>query len=330
MTRLTLSIATAAYDRVLALRDGRVRIEGCDHELLHVGHEQMFLRGFHNSEYDVCELSMSSYMMSVARGDNDYVAVPVFLSRLFRHSAIYINNDAGIMRPEDLAGRRIGVPEYQMTAALWVRGLLDDEYGVHPRDIHWLQGGVHEPGRVEKLPLSLPSEIRLEAIGSTQTLDDMLCRGEIDALVWARAPNSYRAGDDRVSRLFEDYRSVEQAYYRKTRLFPIMHVVGIKRQLFQERPWIANAIYDAFCKAKDAAVESFRDLSALRVTLPWFGAELDETRVLMGDDFWPYGVERNRDVLQHMVDYAYRHGTVDRALTVDELFAPSTLEDCKI
>ena len=328
--RLSLSIATGAYDRVQALRDGRVTIEGCDHTFLVAHQEQIFLRGFHSAEYDVCELSMSSYMISVSRGKNAYVAVPVFTSRLFRHSAIYINTAAGIVLPEDLAGKAIGVPEYQLTAALWCRGLLDDEYGVPPSAMRWFRGGLHQTGRVEKLTLDLPPEIKISDIGPDDTLNEMLCTGTIDALMTPRTPKAFLEGDPRVARLFPNYRTDEKAYFRKTGIVPIMHVLAIRRELVERHPWLANAVADAFVTAKKLAVEAFSDVSALRVTLPWFAAELDETRALMGPDFWPYGVEPNRKALSMMIDYAYRHGTVNRRLRLDEIFAPSTLIEPKI
>ena len=327
---LPLSIATEAYDRVLALRDGRVCIQGCAHTFLVVHHEQLFLRGFHNAEYDVCELSMSSYLVSVARGKNDYVAIPVFPSRMFRHSAIYVNSRAGVSQASELAGKKMGVPEYQMTAALWCRGLLDDEYGVPPSAMQWLQGGLHEPGREEKLRLNLPNEIKISPIGPDATLNEMLLAGEIDALMSPRAPRAWVEGDPRVARLFPDYRREERAYFRKTGVLPIMHVLAIRRSLVEKHPWLANAVYDAFCMAKDLAVEGFSDVSALRVTLPWFAAELEETRELMGRDFWPYGIGPNRKALSLLLDYAHRHGTVDRLLRLDEVFAPSTLVEIKI
>ena len=253
--RLHLSVIAATFDRVHALMDGRVRIAGCDHTFLTAGHEQMFFRAFGTAEYDVAELSMGSYITAVARGDSPYVAIPVFLSRIFRHSAIYCNADAGIAQPSDLIGKRIGVPEYQMTAALWCRGLLDAEYGVTPDRMHWFQGGLQEPGRWEKVALRLPPAIRFDTIGPDQTLDAMLVSGEIDALISARTPPSFEAGPPKVKRLFPDYRAAERAYYAKTRVFPIMHVVGIRKALVAEHPWLPNAVFDAFAAAKDLAVD---------------------------------------------------------------------------
>ena len=303
--RLNVSIVSAVYDRVQALIDGRVRIEGCDHTFMTAGHEQMFFRAFETAEYDIAELSMGSYITSVARGQTKYVAIPVFLSRIFRHSAIYYNSQARIAEPADLIGKRVGVPEYQMTAALWCRGMLDDEYGVPPEKMHWFQGGLEEPGRYEKVPLTLPEGMRMDAIGPDKTLDAMLVSGEIDALISARTPKSFLGGDLRVKRMFPDYRAAEQDYYAKTKVFPIMHVVGIRRELVDKHPWLANAVFDAFCKAKGLAIEWFSNVAALRVTLPWFAAELERTQALMGQDFWPYGIGPNRKTLSLMLDYSH-------------------------
>ena len=330
MTQLLLSIATEAYDRVLPLRDGRVGIEGCAHNYLVVPAEQLFLRAFQGQEYDVCELSLSSYLLSVSRGDNAYLALPVFPSRLFRHSAIYLNSAAGIAKPADLIGKRIGVPEYQMTAALWARGLLDDEYGVAPAAMTWFRGGLHQPGRVEKIALRLPPSIAISDIGEGATLNVMLRDGALDALMTARAPLAFLEGDPSVIRLFPDYRRTERDYYARTGVFPIMHVLGLRRTLAEQHPWLANAVCDAFRQAKDMAVAAFSDVSALRVTLPWFAAELEETRAMMGEDFWPYGVEANLPTLVKLLDYAFRHGTTARRLALDEVFAPSTLTEPKI
>lgn len=328
--RLNLSIMSAVYDRVQAFRDGTVAIEGADYTFMTAGHEMMFFRAFETAEYDVAELSMGSYITSVAQGENKYVAIPVFLSRVFRHSAIYYNADAGISKPEDLIGKRVGVPEYQMTAALWARGLLDDEYGVSPDKLQWFQGGLQEPGRYEKVPLKLPPSIRFETIGPDKTLDDMLVKGELDALISARTPLSFERGEPSVKRLFSDFRAAEQAYFAKTGLFPIMHVVGIRRELVEAHPWLANAVLDAFVKAKDMAVDWFSNVAALRVTLPWFAAELAETRAVMGDNFWPYGIGPNRNALTKMLGWAHAHGLTGRLLTLDDLFAPSTFVEVSI
>ena len=216
-----------------------------------------------------------------------------------------------------------------MTAALWARGLLDDEYGVRPSDLAWFRGGLHQPGRVEKMALRLPDDIAIRDIGGDATLNAMLREGELDALISARTPRAFLDGDANVTRLFPDYRTAERDYYRRTGIFPIMHVLGIRRRLAEQHPWLANAVYDAFCRARDIAVAAFSDTSALRVTLPWFAAELEETRAIMGEDFWPYGVEANRVTLDRMLDYACRHGTMTRRLALEEVSRPSPWRSLK-
>jgi 4,5-dihydroxyphthalate decarboxylase len=330
MAKLSLTVACEHYDRVQAIRDGRVEIVGCDVNFLELGPEELFFRAYRNREFDVCELSMSSYLLGASRGTAPYVAIPVFLSRRFRHSSIYIRQDRGIRRPEDLKGRKVGVPEYQVTAALWARALLDGEYSVTPADLKWYRGGLHEPGRVEKVTLKLPPEIEIHAIREDQTLDGMLASGELDAMISPRDPRSFINREPGIGLLFPDYRRAEQEYYQRTGIFPIMHVVGIRRDLVERHPWLANSVYEAFVQAKAMALELLDDTAALKVTLPWLPAYLEETKAVMGADFWPYGVKENLATLRPMVDYAYRHGTAERALTVEELFVPATLERYKV
>lgn len=330
MSKLPITIACEHYDRVQAIRDGRVEVAGCDVNFLELGPEELFFRALRNQEFDVCELSMSSYLVGVAKGNAPYVAIPVFLSRVFRHSAIYIRTDRGIERPADLRGRRVGVPEYQVTAALWARALLDGEYGVTPQDLHWFRGGLHEPGRVEKVALNLPPSIRIESIPEDETLDGMFAAGELDAMISPRAPRSFQKREPNIGLLFPDYRRAEEQYFRKTGIFPIMHVAVIRRELVDRHPWLANSVYEAFVRAKAAALALLEDVAALKVTLPWLGAYLEETRAVMSADFWPYGVKENLPTLNAMVHFAHKHGTASRLLSVEELFAPSTLERYKV
>ncbi|MES2538713.1 MAG: ABC transporter substrate-binding protein [Pseudomonadota bacterium] len=330
MSKLPITIATGDYDRVQGLINGRVNVTGCDVNYLTVGPEQLFFRAFRNQEFDVCEISMSSYLMSVARGTPHYFAIPVFISRVFRHSCIYIRTDRGIKTPQDLKGLRVGVPEYQVTAALWARGLLDDEYGVAPSDMRWFCGGLHEPGRTEKVPLALPEEIRIEQISADATLDQMFRDGEIDVLISPRAPNSFLDKHENIDRLFPDYHTEERNYYKKTGIFPIMHVVAIRRSLVQQYPWLASSLYEAFSASRSLAMEHIQDVAALSVTLPWLGSYIDETIQMMGDNYWPYGVQDNVVVLNKLLDYAFRHGTITRKLTLEEIFVPSTLERFKV
>ncbi|HEX5065984.1 MAG TPA: PhnD/SsuA/transferrin family substrate-binding protein, partial [Myxococcota bacterium] len=298
MSELALSVACQGYDRVRALFDGRVRIEGCRANFLPLGPEEAFFRAFRHGEFDVSELSFSSYLMTLDRGDPEYVALPVFPSRMFRHSAIYVRSDRGITAPKDLKGRTVGVPEYQVTAAVWVRGMLQDEYGVQPSELRWRSGGLEEPGREEKLPLALPASIELQPIPAGKTLSRMLEEGEIDALVAPRAPSCFARGAAGVARLFPDFRAVEQAYFAKTGLFPIMHVIGIRRRLCDAHPWLAASVAKAFAEAKAFALRELSDVTALAASLPWLPAEVEDTRRRMGADWWPYGVDANRRTLE--------------------------------
>lgn len=330
MKRLSIAVACKDYDRVRALFDGRVRIEGCDPIFLPMGPEELFFRAFGQAEFDVCELSLSSYLMTVARGTAAYLAIPVFLSRMFRHSSIYVRTDRGIAAPKDLKGRLVGVPEYQVTAALWVRGLLADEYGIAASDLRWRTGGIEEPGRHEKLPLELPDDIEALPVGADRALGPLLAAGEIDALVSPRAPRCFVRAEPNVGRLFPDYRRVEEAYYAKTGHFPIMHVVGIRRELAEQHRWLASSLTKAFSEAKALALTELAEVTAAGASLPWLAAEVEHTRTLMGDDFWSYGVEANRATLEAVTRYSFEQGLTARRLELEELFAPSTLERFRI
>lgn len=327
---LPLSVACQGYDRVRALMDGRVGIEGCEVCFLRLGPEELFFRAFGHAEFDVCELSLSSYVMTLARGEAAYVAVPVFPSRMFRHSAIYVRSDRGIRAPEDLKGRLVGVPEYQVTAAVWVRGMLQDEYGVAPGDIRWRTGGLEEAGRREKLPLALPARIEIAPVAEGKTLAGMLASGELDAVVSPRVPSCFVRGEPGVVRLFPDYRRAEQLYFAKTRHFPIMHVLGIRRTLLERNAWLAASVTKAFSQAKQIAMAELADGTALAATLPWLAAELESSRALMGDDYWPYGLEANRRTLEALLRYEFEQGLTPRQVGIDELFAPSSRERFKV
>ncbi len=327
---LPLSIATGDYDRVRAIIDGRVAIEGCEVNYLPMSMEEGFYRAATHHEFDVAELSGSSYIIARSRGIDDYIAVPVFLSRMFRHSAIYVRDDAGISRPEDLRGREVGVPVYAMTAALWVRGMLEEEYGVAPSAITWRTGGLEQPGRYGKFPLNLPPDIVVRAIPEDRALSDMLARGEIGALVSARAPSCFQSGMPGIRRLFPDYRAAEVAYYRKTGLFPIMHMLAIRRSLAERHPWLPASVMKAFVEAKRICIEDLNDVTALRATVPWLIAELEETRALLGGDFWRYGFKNNLGELEVMTRWSVRQGLAARAVKPEDLFYPSTLESARV
>lgn len=325
--RLTLTLAIAPTDRVMPLVDGRVIPRGIDLVVLPQVVEETFWRMARYQEYDVAEFSLSSYLIARDRGQPALTAIPVFPSRMFRHSAIYVHTGAGIRQPRDLIGRRVGIPEYQLTALVWVRGILADDYGVRPEDIEWYVGGEERAGRREKLPLQLPPTIRIQSIPEGTTLNELLVRGQLDAVIAPRAPSAFLSGHPAVARLFPNYPEVEVEYFRRTGIFPIMHVVVIRDEILQHHPWIARNLYEAFEIARRLALADLRQTATLTAMLPWLPAELERTEQLLGPDYWSYGVDRNRHVLETIIRYAHEQGLIRRRFAVEELFAPPTLEE---
>jgi 4,5-dihydroxyphthalate decarboxylase len=330
MRKLELSLGCCDYDRTRAIFDGRVQVDGCDIAATPVEPEEAFHRAFKYQEFDISELSLSSYTLQVSRGENPYVAIPAFVSRLFRHSGIYIRTDRGIQRPEDLKGKTIGLPEYQITANVWIRGILQDEHGVKTTDIHWRSGGIEEPGREERTKLKLPSHIDLKPIPHDKTLSGMLESGELDGMIGARAPSCFDRGAPNVGRLFPDFRKVEQDYFRRTRIFPIMHIIGIRKSILEKHPWLAVNLMKAFLKAKELAWYELGQIGHLFTSLPWGVAEFADTRALMGEDYWSYGLEPNRHVLEPFTRYHHEQGLSARKVSPDELFAPAACDLSKI
>jgi 4,5-dihydroxyphthalate decarboxylase len=330
MKKLQLSMSVGNYDRTQALFDGRSTIEGCDVHSVPLEPEEAFHRAFRYGEFDITEISMSSHMMTTARGDNQYVAIPAFLSRVFRHSGIYIRTDRGIEKPADLKGKVIGVPEYQITANVWIRGILEDEYGVKPSDIHWRRGGIEEPGREERSPISLPDSIDLQQIPNDKTLSGMLASGEIDGYIGARAPSCFLQGHPHVGRLFDNYLDAEKDYFRRTRIFPIMHMVGIRKSLVEQNPWLPVSVYKAFLKAKTLAIKELDELAALAISLPWMAHHLNEAKALMGEDYWSYGLDPNQHVIEAFSRFHHEQGLSVRKVAPEELFARSALDLSKI
>lgn len=326
MSRLSLTFGCWNYDRTRAIENGRVEVDGIDLNFLDMPVEETFFRMLRHREFDVAEMSLSSYTVSLFREPRHFVAIPVFPSRMFRHSSIYVNARAGIREPKDLVGKRIGCPEYQMTAPVWIRGILAEHHGVPVEGVTYVTGGEESPGRSEKLKLDLPPSIRVERIGPTQTLARMLAEGEIDALYTARAPSSFKARDGRVERLFKDYKAVERAYFERTRIFPIMHVIAVRRDVYEAHRWIAQSLMKALVASQAHVYEDFRETAALKTMLPWLIDHLEETESLMGADFWPYGFERNRATLATFLRYSFEQGLSKRRLEPEELFAPETLE----
>jgi 4,5-dihydroxyphthalate decarboxylase len=330
---LKLTLACWSYDRTRALADGRVRPDGIDLTCLDLPVEETFFRMLRHEEFDAAEMSLSSYVLSMFEAERRFVAIPVFPSRMFRHSCIYVHTGSGIRTPADLIGKRIGTPEYQMTAAVWIRGILADDHGVPVTSAVYLTGGEEEAGRPEKLALDLPAAIRVERIGRGQTLSSMLACGDIDALYTARAPSTFPSNPGTpatVARLFEDFPAVERAYFRRTGIFPIMHTVVVRRSLYERHPWVAQSLYKAFAAAQRSAYADLGETAALKTMLPWLPAHVEETRREMGAEFWPYGVERNRAALATFLRYSHEQGLAKERLAAEALFAPETLESFKI
>lgn len=316
------------YDRTRALQDGSVRIDGVDPIFMTLSPEEAFFRAFRGGEFDISELSLSSYVLKVAQGDCPYVAVPVFLSRAFRHTAIYARRDR-IAKPADLRGKRVGIPEYQLTANVWARALLKEDHGILPSDVTWVRGGIETPGRPEKLKVQLPASVRLEDAPETDTLSAMLDRGELDAFVGPRAPSCF-GRNPQVGWFYADPTAAAQDYFRRTRIFPIMHVVGIRKELVARHPWLPVAVYKAFDAAKAMAFEKLMDPSAPKVLLPFLEEQLAAARALMGPDYWPYGVAANRATLETFLAHHHDQGLSARPVRVEELFAPTTYEMARI
>jgi 4,5-dihydroxyphthalate decarboxylase len=330
VSKLRLTLACWDYDRTRALADGRVAPEGIDLNFLPLHVEETFFRMLRNREFDLAEMSLSSYCVSLTREDPAFVAIPVFPSRFFRHSCIFVSAKSGISEPKDLIGKRIGVPEYQMTAPVWIRGVLSDEYGVDPASVTYCTGGEEEPGRDEKLKLNLPEKFKLTPIGPDQTLSAMLAAGEIDALHSARTPSTFYSQPQAVKRLFPDFVDVEKAYFRRTGIFPIMHVIAIRRSVYEANRWIAQSLQKAFEAAQALTYANLAVTSAMTTMLPWQVAAVEEARAELGDDWWPYGFSRNRATLDTFLRYHHEQGLSPKKLEPEALFAPETFETFKI
>ena len=330
MSRLKLTLACHDYDRTRALWDGRVAPEGIDLVYVPLSAEELFWRQLQYMEFDVSEMSLSNYLTERSRENPRFIAIPVFPSRMFRHSFIFINKKAGIEKPQDLKGKRVGIPEYSMTATVWLRGTLQHDYGVAPPDMEWYVGGLDMPGRKERMKIKLPDDVPLRPIPGDKTLSEMLASGEIDALITARAPASFFQNHPDVDRLWPDYKEVEMDYFRRTKLFPIMHTVAIKQEIYDAYPWVAQSLYKAFCEAKKLSQEFLAKLSHLRYMLPWLIPDYNQTVSVMGEDYWPYGVEANRVALEALTQYSYEQGLSSHKFALEELFAPNTYEEFKV
>ena len=320
---MKLTVASEDYDRFAPIRDGRVKPEGIELNWLTLHVEEIFWRMIRHQEFDASELSLSGYILQRSQGIDDFVAIPVFPSRSFRHSAIYINANSGIERPEDLRGRRIGVPEYQMTAAVWARGLLSDDFGVKPQDLDWIQGGLEGSGRRPFVAVE-PKGVRLQFAPDGKTLSQMVATGELDALISPRIPSTYVGNDGPVRQLFPQPWVAERDYFARTGIFPIMHTFAIRREVLEKDPWVAQTMFKALLEAKRQAYGALFDTTALRITLPFLVEHYESTVALMGEDYWSYGIEPNRQVIGTLMRYLVEQGMMPELLDIDSLFAKST------
>jgi 4,5-dihydroxyphthalate decarboxylase len=324
MAKLDLSIAVGPYDRTRALIDGLVQIDGVNAHCMTLSPEEIFFRAFRQAEFDICELSLSSFTVKTAQGDCPYVGVPAFVSRAFRHTSIWVRTDR-IKKPEDLKGKKVGLPEYQLTANVWARSILEDDHGVKPSDIHWIRAGIEDAGRPEKISIKLPPDVKLEDGPPGKSSSQLLAEGAIDGFIAPRPP-SLPKNTPNVGWLFPDPIVAAKDYFKRTGIFPIMHLVGVRRTLVDQHPWLPGAVYKAFEQAKAKALEQLSDTSATKVTLPFVEERLKEARELMGEDFWSYGLKANRKTLETFLRHHHAQGLSSREVKPEELFHPGTHE----
>jgi 4,5-dihydroxyphthalate decarboxylase len=322
---LELTLACLDYlDRTRALIDGTVKPHGITLRCTRFTPYDLFQRVAQRVEFDVAEMSFSTYASLLSRGDARYIAIPVFLSRHFRHGFIFVCGGSDIHVPADLIGRKVGVPEYEMTAAMWQRAILQHDFGIRPDQLLWLQGGELTPGYMPRQQLRSPRGVSIGNIPDDRTLHEMLAGGEIDALLCPHQPSALLDGSGRVRRLFPNYVELEQEYLKRTGFFPIMHLMVLRRALYAEHPWVANALVEAFGAARDAGWRRLTELGALAVMLPWLPAELEQVVRTMGPTFWAYGFQENYSILNAMCQYSYEQELSARLLEPEELFAPET------
>lgn len=319
IARLHLTLATADYDHVRDLSNGAVRADGVVLTAFVLPIEEIFFRFIKNREWDVSEMSFGKFIAYASQGNSPFIGIPVFPSRVFRHSAFYVRADRGIATPEDLEGKTVGIPEWAQTAGIYARGFLAETVGVDLRKIRWVQAGMNEAGREEKVEFKLPAGIHYEQRRDT-SISAMLLSGEVDAAISARVPDAFTQGGGRVVRLFPDYREDERVYHAATGIFPIMHVIAMRRALFERYPWVAMNLFKAFEQAKERSVERVRDLTASRIPVPWAEALASEASKNFGADAFPYGLEANRKTLEAFCRFAHDQGVTARLMTPDELF----------
>jgi 4,5-dihydroxyphthalate decarboxylase len=326
MEKVALTLAIGDYDHTRDLASGRVPVQGATLNVLTLPPEEAFFRFTHFREWEVSEMSMGKYVSLRSQDDDGLAAIPVFPSRVFRHSMIYVRDGGGLERPEQLKGKRIGVPEWAQTAVIYARGYLSHQAGVPLDSAEWVQAGVNEAGRVEKVKLKLPPGVRLRP-EPTRSLNDMLLAGDLDAVLSARPPRSLGSG---IQRLFPDYQTAEEAYYKQTGVFPIMHVIVLRSDVLGRHPWLAMNLYKAFEEAKRRSIERLSDITASHAPFAWLAPSAERMKALFGEDFWPYGLDRNRKTLQAFVDFAFEQGVCHRQLALEELFPKQVLTSFKV
>lgn len=326
---VTISLATWDHDRLMPFHDGRVMVDGVEFDSHVLPTSTLFPLAVQEAKFDVTELSVSSYLLQVARGSSAYTAIPTFPSRAFRHSGFFARRNSGIESITQFSGRRIGVPEYQMTAAVWMRGIMADEFDVDCNSIHWRTGALDTGVRRERLPLALPQGMVVESIKEGQTLQEMLLAGEIDGLLAPKPPQAFLDGNRDLVRLIPDFEMAEMAYHRKTGFFPIMHLLAIRKSIADEHPWLPRALFDASIIARDIALMRLRDVwlgNSNRLSLPWLNATMEKTLSVLGDDYWSYGFQANRTELATICRYSLEQHLAPRLVAPEELFHPSVLD----
>ena len=329
MTNLNLSIAVGDYDHIRDLTSGTVRAEGIDITSINLPVEEMFFRFTKFKEWDVSELSFAKSLSIVSQPNPWLVLIPVFPSRAFRHSSIYVRSDSGISSPDQLKGKKIGLPEWAQTAAIYSRGLLAHNYSVDLASIEWFQAGVNDPGRKEKVELHLPKNLRLKPMEHT-SLSEMLLKGEVDAVLSARPPNAYLHHPEKIKRLIPNFKEVELAYWKETGIFPIMHVIAIKKEVYEKNRWIAKNLCNGFEQAKNRSIQRAKDITASSFPLPWISEYAENSESIMGDDIWPYGLNGNTKTLEAFTQYAFEQGVTNRKMAVEEIFVPETILSVKV
>jgi 4,5-dihydroxyphthalate decarboxylase len=329
MNRLKLTVATTDYDHFRDFRLGTVKAEGIDHTWLTLGHHEIFARFTFNREWEVSELSFAKAVAQLTRADSDIIGLPVVCSRLFRFSSFYVNKKSKIKTVEDLKGKSIGSPEWAHTAAVYMRGWLNDEHGIGLNDVHWYQAGANEAGRMEKVELNLPSGLTLTRIAE-RSLSDMLANGDIDCALIARPPDCFRQGHPDVVRLFSDYWEMEEAYYKRTKVWPIMHIIVMKKAVLDENPWAARNLFNAFAESKRRSLERILDPAVSRYPLPWLPTYARKMSEMFGGDPFPYGIEENRPTLEQFLRYTYEQGIAKHHAKPDDIFARGVMTAVRI